>query len=116
MNSVCLRGVLSLRFSEAHSILHFATDARDSVEDLFLRRSSFFVVTIECVNVECLEQNGDEEIENHEVGDKCDEQEEWDTGGRVGQLHAVPKRLDPLAAKNSENLKTSLKAALNWQA
>ncbi len=113
MNSICLSGVLSLRFSEAHSILHFAADARNAVQDLFFRRRSFFVVTIECVDIESLKQNGDKEVEDHKVGDKCDEQEKRDTGGRVSKLHAVPKRLDPLAAKNSENLKTSLKAALN---
>jgi hypothetical protein len=84
VNSICLGGVLSLRFSEAHSILHFAAYARYAVEDLFLRRRGFFVVTIECVDVECFEQNGDEEIEDHKVSDKCDEQEKRDTCGRVG--------------------------------
>ena len=111
MDSVGLRGILSFRFSQTsrNGVLDSASDALDSVEDLLLRGSGLLVVFVELVDVESFEQDGDEKVEDHEIGDKCDQQEEGNTGGRISELHTIPKWLDPLSTEDAENLKISLK-------
>ena len=50
------------------------------------------------------QQNGDEQVKHHKVGDKSNEQKEWNTRHSIHQKHAIPKWLHPLTTEYAENL------------
>ena len=49
-----------------------------------------FTSSFQIFNRECFKQNGNEKVEDHEIGDKCDQKEKNDTSLGICQKHTVP--------------------------